>query len=508
MEPINILLKALSLLYRESLLDDDDQNSSDLVLNTISILEVGKNNSIYSDIKIIRDNLIKFIKDLINTDNNHYDKDMILEQVELILKDDKQLYTIFRENMEKELQAGPLRSNVTTTRKYLTNFYTKKEIESTISKAYGEFQHIKDNASPKLTNEFIDKIVSRLGALQLNEKAKDEAITDEIDFSSSEDVAKSVKKAKKDTPDGKSLFKTGWKAMNRMLQGGFKRGEMWGINALSHNFKTGTVTSFLAQFPRMNIPVMDNPDKKPLILFVSLEDDASKATEYIYKYLYYQEFKKNPKMADIDDEEISRYVIEKLGVNGFHIKMLRADPTKWTYRNIINLVLRYEAEGYEIHAMLVDYLLMVPTTGCITSGPGGTDYRDMYRRIRNFMNPRRILFITPQQLSTEAAKLLKNGLTPLKFTEYVAEKGYTANSGQLHQELDGELNQHKVIIDRKPYMSYFRGKHRRNGILDEKDKGFILPFEHHGPILEDIYWEKENTYNPFAKSNEDELFDF
>ena len=78
------------------------------------------------------------------------------------------------------------------------------------------------------------------------------------------------------------------------------------------------------------------------------------------------------------------YVYEKLRSTGFEIKFLRVDPTKWTYSSIINKILDIEADGYEIEMLMLDYLGMIPTTGCNQTGPMGSALQDMFRRMRNF----------------------------------------------------------------------------------------------------------------------------
>ena len=83
---------------------------------------------------------------------------------------------------------------------------------------------------------------------------------------------------------------------------------------------------------------------------------------------------------------MASYVKQRLGINGYEIKLLRVDPTKWTYMHLLNKVLELEASGYEIHVLMVDYLGLLPTTGCLV-GPMGSDVRDMFRRVRNFCAP-------------------------------------------------------------------------------------------------------------------------
>ena len=80
--------------------------------------------------------------------------------------------------------------------------------------------------------------------------------------------------------------------------------------------------------------------------------------------------------------------------------MRRFNPTEFGYRDLFNVLLKYESEGYEIHALLIDYLNMMSKVGCVKDTIGG-DVRDLFRRIRNFTNSRKTLMITPHQLSSE-----------------------------------------------------------------------------------------------------------
>jgi len=62
---------------------------------------------------------------------------------------------------------------------------------------------------------------------------------------------------------------------------------------------------------------------------------------------------------------------------------MRVDPSQWTYSSVINKIIELEAQGYCIHILMLDYITLLPTTGCST-GPIGFDKKDLVRRIRNF----------------------------------------------------------------------------------------------------------------------------
>ena len=60
----------------------------------------------------------------------------------------------------------------------------------------------------------------------------------------------------------------------------------------------------------------------------------------------------------------------------------------------------YESQGYEIHTCLIDYVSLLSKKG-LTNTRLDTDIQELFRRIKNFCMGRKILFISPHQLSTE-----------------------------------------------------------------------------------------------------------
>lgn len=150
---------------------------------------------------------------------------------------------------------------------------------------------------------------------------------------------------------------------------GFRRGECVVVAALQHNYKSGFTRSLVMQIAMNNTPVMIDPKKKPLLIYLSFEDNADIILEFMYMYLYYNDNKQLPDLSAMTRQEISAYIKEKLGCKGYHVKILRVNPSEWTYKHIINKTLEYEADGYEIHALFVDYLGEVSTEGLPKGGP-------------------------------------------------------------------------------------------------------------------------------------------
>lgn len=479
-----LLVKTITLLYRESQLKDISENSADLVKTVIESIvlpesSVGLNSD--KDILVaLRDTAGEMAN---NTKDHEYDKASLLQRLKLNCGYDDNLYDVLEQGILTELDAGSAKRNVINIRKSINNYFKTKQIEDILSKAAYKFKYNRHEIQD--VNQFIGSVLSQLEPLQISNSSKDPAVVTDIDVG--DDTAmRSIFSDVRTSSNGDGIMKTGWRRFNDMLQGGFRRGEFTMIGALQHKYKTGFTLSLFEQVAMFNTPYMLDSNKKPLLLRISFEDDLNLNMQFMYQYLKYNETKEPVSIKDIGTDEMAEFVRDKLRINGYHIKLMRVDPSQWTYRNICNKIIELEAQGYEIHMLMLDYLAMLPTTGC-TVGPMGTDRRDMIRRVRNFCSIKRIAVVTPHQLSTEAKQLVRNGIPEDRFVKEVAERGYWSESKQLDQELDLELHLHIFKHKKETYLTVQRGKHRIPTILPEEKKYMIYKFPKNGmPIPHDL----------------------
>lgn len=97
---------------------------------------------------------------------------------------------------------------------------------------------------------------------------------------------------------------------------------------------------------------------------------------------------------------------------------------------------------------------------------------------------RKITFITPHQLSTEAKQMIRDGYQD--FVKQVPGKGYYRGCKSVDQEVDGEMYLHIEKLNKKSYLTIQRGKHRGVDIIPDDDMYCVLPFPEKGPILDDL----------------------
>jgi len=505
MQKIDILFKAISLKYRETMLNEaikDNENSNALIRNVLNTIDVNGKTKLNGGISDVIENLKNYVNTLLDEDVGHINKHMIIESVKLIFDKDSGNPDTLEKSLMQDMTIEETKKNILILKKYLNNYYRESEIRNLLSKASYTFNKERNTINNK--NDYIGRLITSLEELTVT-NGKDDSISKEVDLGSEDTVSGMLNTVKEElSNDGK--LRTGWQALNRMLSGGFRRGEMFMVSALQHKYKSGFTLSMFAQLAMYNTPVMLDESKKPLMVLFSLEDEVELALKSLFEYLYYDEHKEMPDMVNITTKDASAYIKKRMSVTGYHVKILRVDPTSWSFKQLTDKVYGYEAEGYELHAAFIDYLSLIPTTGCITTGPGGTDLRDLFRRVRNFFSVRKTFVLTPHQLSTEAKQLSRNGVSDALLVKEVANKGYYSGSKQLDQEVDGGLVLHIAKINGKKHLTVQREKHRGAPIIDEELMYFGLPFPNKAPIPSDINGEDISYNDSGLGGNQDSFF--
>lgn len=491
-----LLVKCVTLLFRESQLQNITDNSSNLVktiTSSISLPEVS-----VGMVNTERDLLVG-LKDICTEmcgfDPTHqYAKVELLQKIRHVTRDEESLYTSFSEGIETDLEENELKKFCINLRFSLNEYQREEKVTSIISSAARKLRFDRDSI-PSIS-QFVSEVQTELEPYLNVGKTEDPAILSSVDLDDIDSIKNVLDKAR-ELNDEKGMMKLGWQGINRMTQGGLRRGECIVVGALQHNFKTGFTLSLFKHIALYNKPYMLDPKKKPLLLRISFEDPLSLNIPFLYRNIYEN---KTGMMADLKGrslDDLSRYINQELTVNGYHIKMMHVNPSLWTHRDLFNLIIKLESEGYEIHLCGLDYLPMLPTTGCTEGGPIGSAMRDMYRRTRNFFSSRRITLMTPHQLSTDAKMLIRNGMDE-KFVSEVANKGYYDGCRTIDQEVDLEIYIHKVVVDGRSYLTVQRGKHRLIKQTAEEHKFCVLPFNDIGDIRDDVNGSDTSTKRPGA----------
>ena len=486
MNDLLLLVKSITLMYRESLLNMEEDSTKDLVRKVIEAIKTPEVSiGITKDLEII--NALKATTtEMVNHDKSHkYQKDILLQQLQVNCGADESTYESLQSGIEPEMTEDENKLTVINIRTAIATHFKHGKIEEVLSKRFSEFKF--KRSSIKNINKWINTMIAELEPFQVVGQERDSAIIDEVDISDKESINR-VYASIKEENEGGGGFITGFQGINGMIGGKFRLGEQWGLYGLQHNYKTGFSLTIFKQICMYNTPTLKDPKKKPLLLRISFEDSLVLNFQYLYKNMWENETGKvlsKKDLAEMDIGVMTEYVTNKLSATGFHVKLLFVNPSDWTYKDICNLVLKYEAEGYEVQMVMVDYLTKISKEGC-TQGATGQDVRNLFERIKAFMASKGILFITPHQLSTEAKGLMRDGYND--FVKRLPGGGYTADSKQIDQVIDGELFFHIERLKGKneAYFTVQGGKLRRIEQVDEDDKYRVYKFVRKGVILDDL----------------------
>lgn len=479
-----LLVNAITLLFKESLLENKTGNSADLVkniVNTLKIPEVVMDGDRTRDIIVSLRSTALWMAD--NSIDYVYDKSGLHQRIRVNVGDEENLYLAIAETIDEPVvNQDSLKSVVLGYRDTLNTYLKQTKVTEILREASKQAMF---NPEQIDWTTFVRTVCEELDPFTSTTKnSKHPSVVSDIDISDIESVADVLTTAKEEIAS-EGVLRTGFQAMNRMLGDslGFRRGEFVLLSALQHNFKSGMMLKLLEHFAMYNKPYMRDPNKKPMLMRISYENEVHMDLLWLYADLKEAETGQPCDIHGIDPTEAGKYVQERLGANGYHINMCRIDPTEFTFYDLFDRIDYFESQGYEIHALFVDYLSMQSKRGC-TQGTLGSDTRDLFRRVRNFTSKRGITFITPHQLSSEAKQLTRNGAE--NFVQDIANKGYYDGCKALDQEVDVEIHMHIVKVGLDSYLTLQRGKHRKVSITNPKDLYTVLKFHPVGGIHDDI----------------------
>lgn len=499
MDTRTILAKIITLIYKTRLINNLEND--DLIRTVLGTIKTDS-----PEFNFLGNNSLKNFKEMCLSqldEKEHIPKELIVQQASIILENDPKLIGVVKESIMPEHDDASNKRIVSSLIKTLNNYYKERLAIDILSKVTYDLKFNR-NKIPNFSDYLKNTLTELEPLANMVSSMKDPAIVNEVDFENTESV-ELVFEEVRNINNNTGVYQFGWQGLNIMTQGGVRRGEAVGWEALQHKYKTGSTLTAFMQIALHNKPIVTKAEaeanKKPLLLRVSFEDSLTNNLQFMYQYLKeIQGFHiTKTDFEQLSAQEMSAFVMKQLTATGFQIKMLRVDPSQWTYSSLMNKVIELEAQGYAVHVLMTDYLLMMPTTGC-TQGALGADKRDMVRRVRNFCAARDIAFMTPFQLSTEANQLLRNGVPEHQFVNEIAEKNYTDGCKTIGQELDLEIYVHTFMHKRKKYLAFRRGKHRGRPDIPVEDKFCMYRFPTlTTPVLEDINGENAS----FAKLPKD-----
>lgn len=470
MDHVTVLSKCLTLLYLESLIEDNANHSNDLIKTVIDRI-------IVSDVDIgmtTRRSTASGLKELISeiirrADSSTLIKEDLLQQLKLATNGDQVVYDAIVQGMVDDPDQANTKRRITALKKTLSTYFREQKAAEMLKKASRDMNFNRQALGD--VSQYLKNLITELDILTAKNVGKDPGLIRSLDFTDENSMQEIYNDVASSNGD-ELPFKTGWVELDEGLQGGPRPGDCVVIGALQHNYKTGTSLSMFTHIPIFNKPKNKDPNKKPLCYRISLEDPIRNNAQFVYQLLKYEETGEAVSLKGVPVDEMTAYVKSRMSINGYHVKMDEVNPLTWTYHNVISRIIDLESQGYVVEVLCIDYLSKLPTTGC-TQGSIGDDVLDLLSRVRAYCASRGILFITPHQLNTEAKRI---AVAPDQLLFAIKGGGFFEKTRGLDRVYDIGILQHKVETPNGDFLHMLIDKHRFPSVIDSSKKSWYLKF--------------------------------
>jgi hypothetical protein len=321
MDDTLVLVKIISVLYLESQVPNNKDNSSKVSRQILEKIKTTENQISLVDgrdpIVALKQTAL-YMVDFI--DHGSFDREDLLQRLRVNCIGNEELFKCFEQVINNQYTATELKKQTVALRKGLMALVRDSKLTEIIKKAYTDITWGREKIDS--VENYLIKLGTDLEPFQKKSANEDPAVIAHVDFESTEMVSMSYLELQKSQND-EGVMRTGFKALNVALQGGFRRGEEWIVPALPHKNKTGFTLSLFKQVAMYNKPYMLDPTKKPLLLRITFEDELPTNMRYLYDNITYNRTRQMPDISEVKADEMAREVITTMRQTGYSIIMRR-----------------------------------------------------------------------------------------------------------------------------------------------------------------------------------------
>lgn len=480
-------VKAITLTYRESTLKSKSDMSAPLIRDALAIIDTAEDKVARGDftgtdpLVELRKTLNKILS---HNGDEPIDKNDLLQRLLVNTDGDDVLYSALKDGIEADMSEQECTIYCRNQIGEIKEFIDTQRALSFIKTAFYMLRTSRNDTSPgNIINDMMTRLepYRNIGA-STSTKTRGYSEVDIFDHGSMTEVFKNVRIAQA----GLGGLQTGMQGLNLMAgpTKKFTMGETLFVPGSSFSYKTGTSKAIIRQLAMHNTPTMRDPNKIPLLVFWSVENETYTTLRDIYRACWYLEHRdasgfdamEDEAVEDIyqkhieglSDDDMGAYVKANLGRNGYHVKFIRSNPAETDYLEIINRCDEWKRAGYELHGFVLDYMEKLNTRGC-AQGVAGADIKDLLSRLRNFFSVEGSLFWTPHQLNGEARIRRDNG--EKNWIQKMGGSGtHYARCKDLYQEIDVEIVVNCFMYNTVKHLEYYLGKNRNNPAVPEGRK--------------------------------------
>lgn len=305
--------------------------------------------------------------------------------------------------------------------------------------------------------------------LQLRKRGRPAMQT--VDFDNPEHLAAALTQFNERVAGGRIV--TGLQGLNRSLGGGFIRGESVIFAAFSHNYKSGMLMHIAAWILLYN-QITTTDGRIPCVIFESLENEAWQNTIAMFESQYKITTGNSPK--HLTEMQIVEWIKHHFARNGIKLVIRRDIPENFGAEELFEVVESYEDAGYEVVAVVLDYMAKMRLGDKGTNHPVSTHQglTDLSCKLFNYHKHKGICFFTGHQLTKEVAREAAQGTTNLvkKFGA-----GHIADAVGVFREADTVFFMHLEFNgERQRFLTVKLDKRRYVHDTPDVDKYFAYPF--------------------------------
>ena len=209
-----------------------------------------------------------------------------------------------------------------------------------------------------------------------------------------------------------NIMKTGLQGLNQMFGGsnGMALGESLLFLARTHHFKSGMLMKMAQWIVTHNTPP-SALGKRPVILMISLENDANQNMMKMWNEFYVALNGALPPKT-MSDDEIVEGIYDYFNRSDYDLIIERYIPEYFGYDELVNVVTKYENSGFKVIATILDYITQMKTHNLGTASKSGNHdlLIELCNKVINFHKSIGTTLITAAQLNSIASKIAASGI--------------------------------------------------------------------------------------------------
>jgi hypothetical protein len=406
-----------------------------------------------------------------------FDLNDLMTRLRAASGEDDRLYDLFSRSLLLVDDPDAARDKVRDISSEMHEFIAVEEFENLLRRASRQLGF--DREKIEDVRSFREELILKLQALPFENRAGAGSAFRCLDITNLESVADVFHKAQL-AVDPRAILKLAYKALNRMTgsQGGARRGEYSNVSALPGQNKTGNLLDTFVAMNIFNEPVLFDETKKPLNIYVTIEDKLELVMEKLYVLLMQHEFGLPVVVNAVSPAEMAEYVHRRLSKNGHHVRIMEL-PGGTSSDAFLDEMRAFQDQGFEIISIGLDYTNLIGKQG-IPAQVAGDETQLLVRKVRSWTSPNDIYTYSAHQLSTDAKTLARQ--FPDDYLKRLQGKGYYEGCKKLDTEFDYEYMVAKTKHGGEWWQEFNWCKHRKVGTTLEQDKYFAMKFQEY-PML-------------------------